>query len=170
MVLVRKALFNDIYGIRRVCVEGYRATYKNLLSNDYIERTIDKFYNLDRLANEVTNPEGWDGWFVALENGEVVGAGGGGMTSENTGEVFVLYLDPTRRGEGIGSLLLKAISDEQLAKGATEQWVSVQMNNEKGIPFYKARGFQYHSEQRTYESEKADHAISLRLVRKLQRD
>ncbi|MBM7633412.1 GNAT family N-acetyltransferase [Geomicrobium sediminis] len=57
---------------------------------------------------------------------------------------------PDRRNEGIGSKLLAEITKQQLTLGATEQWVSVQQHNEKGIPFYKAKGFIYQTKQRGY--------------------
>ncbi len=30
---------------------------------------------------------------------------------------------------------------QQRAQGAREQWVSVEPENDKGVPFYRARGF-----------------------------
>ncbi|MGF7127417.1 GNAT superfamily N-acetyltransferase [Natronobacillus azotifigens] len=52
------------------------------------------------------------------------------------GELFVLYLDPTRRNEGIGTKLLDAITQQQKEEfGAEKQWVSVQKGNRKGILF-----------------------------------
>ncbi|MEN1936613.1 GNAT family N-acetyltransferase [Paenibacillus sp. 102] len=53
----------------------------------------------------------------------------------------MLYLNPSRRGEGIGTMLLHAITERQIEQGAIEQWVSVMKGNQKGIPFYEARGF-----------------------------
>ncbi len=44
----------------------------------------------------------WNGWFVAVEDEKVVGAIGGGMMTEDKGEIFVFYMDLNRRGEGIG--------------------------------------------------------------------
>ncbi|WP_431804522.1 GNAT family N-acetyltransferase [Halobacillus andaensis] len=55
--------------------------------------------------------DGWDGYIVAIDENEVVGAIGGGMIEKDKSEVFVLYLDPDRRGEGIGSKLLKFLTD-----------------------------------------------------------
>jgi GNAT superfamily N-acetyltransferase len=57
------------------------------------------------------------------------------------GNVYVLYLDPALRGQGIGTALLGFITDQQRAAGAVEQWVSVTEGNDLGIPFYMARGF-----------------------------
>jgi ribosomal protein S18 acetylase RimI-like enzyme len=62
------------------------------------------------------------------------------MINDTAGEVFVLYLGPNRRNEGIGTMLLEAITKQQKEEyNASEQWVSVQKGNEKGIPFYEAR-------------------------------
>ncbi|KAA0550051.1 GNAT family N-acetyltransferase [Bacillus sp. BGMRC 2118] len=151
----------------RVCSKGYRQTYNQLCTKEYIERTIEKFYNIERLQSKVKKPEGWDGWVVAVENNKVLGAGGGGMIGDNEGEVFVLYLDPTRRGEGIGTLLLEEITRVQIENGAKYQWVSVLKDNNKGIPFYEARGFIFQSEMKTYATKNTDSYISLRYKRVL---
>ncbi|MFD2211231.1 GNAT family N-acetyltransferase [Virgibacillus halophilus] len=107
----------------------------------------------------------WGGYFVAIENEKVVGAGGGGMIGETTGEVFVLYLDPTRRNEGIGTWILNAITFQQKKFGADEQWVSVQKGNQKGIPFYEAKGFSFKYEKEGYGNEKEEKFVSLRYCR-----
>jgi GNAT superfamily N-acetyltransferase len=57
----------------------------------------------------------WGGYFAAVDDDLVVGAGGGGMTGDTIGELFVLYMDPLRRNEGIGTQLLDAITEQQKA-------------------------------------------------------
>ncbi|MCX2824356.1 GNAT family N-acetyltransferase [Bacillus pseudomycoides] len=142
MIQIQKALVCHVEGISSVCSNGWRDTYVDLREKEYIDAVIEEFYQFERIYQEVTLPkQGWDGWYVVLENEEVVGAGGGGMISEEAGELFVLYLKPSRRGEGIGTMLLHAITARQIEQGATEQWVSVTKGNQKGIPFYEARGF-----------------------------
>ncbi|EEL50058.1 GNAT family N-acetyltransferase [Bacillus cereus] len=142
MIQIEKASVCHVEGISKVCANGWRDTYMDLREKEYIDAVIEEFYQCERICKEVTVPmKGWDGWYVALENGEVVGAGGGGMISEETGELFVLYLNPSRRGEGIGTMLLHTITERQIEQGAKEQWVSVMKGNQKGIPFYEARGF-----------------------------
>jgi ribosomal protein S18 acetylase RimI-like enzyme len=166
-ITVRKATLDDVDGICRVCTEGYWATYSDLMPSDYIERTVATFYNPERVRGEVLHAEDWNGWYVALDGGTVVGAGGGGMTGPAICELFVLYLDPTRRREGIGTLLLDAITAEMREQGAHEQWVSVAKGNMKGIPFYEARGFVLQGEQATYASLPEDQRTSLRMCRPL---
>lgn len=167
VVLVRKANVEDVDAICRVCAEGYRATYPSLLPERFIERTIAEFYNPERVRSEIGASEGWNGWYVAEENGVAVGAGGGGMTGPGAGELFVLYVDPRRLGQGIGTRLLDAITEELRAQGAREQWVSTTKDNAKAIPFYKARGFVDRGERPMYTSDPGEGLTSVRMVRKI---
>ena len=86
------------------------------------------------------------------------------MKSPGVGEVFVLYIDETYRYQGIGRRLLKALTQQQLAHDATEQWVSVQKGNQRGIPFYKARGFVFQEEMTTLTDTK-EKQVSLQSAR-----
>ncbi|GGP11024.1 GNAT family N-acetyltransferase [Oceanobacillus neutriphilus] len=163
-----KGSSTHVEGIAKVCTEGYWTTYSDIYSKEYIETVISDFYNRQRILNEVTLvSKEWGGYFVAIENDEIVGAGGGGMISDTSSEIFVLYLDPNRRNEGIGTLLLNAITNQQKEFGATEQWVSVQKGNQKGIPFYEAKGFQFQYEQKGYHNKEKDDYISLRYKRQI---
>ncbi|XXM74586.1 GNAT family N-acetyltransferase [Lysinibacillus sphaericus] len=163
---MKKAGIQHIDGIIKVCSDGYRATYLHTHSSEYIERIIREFYHYDRVHHEVIHTDdGWNGYFVALEGDKVVGAIGGGLIDKEKGEVFVLYLDPDRLGEGIGTQLLHVLTQLQISKGATEQWVSVSKGNQKGIPFYEARGFQFVNEQDSFDNNEKDNYISCRYRR-----
>jgi len=163
---VIKANNQHTEGISKVCTDGYWATYGNSHPKKYIQRIVDEFYNVDRISNEVTiSNKHWGGYFVAVENGNVIGAGGGGMIGDNEGEIFVLYIDPHRRNEGIGTMILNAITEQQEGFGARKQWVSVQKGNRKGIPFYEARGFNFKYEKPGYGNVKGEDFISLRYSR-----
>lgn len=168
MIEIKLADQTHVKGIQEVCSAGYRATYPGLRSNDYIEEVVEEFYNLERLEKEVTEiSRHWGGYFVAVENGKVVGAAGGGMESDTLGELYVLYLDPNRRGEGIGTLLLEAVTAQQKEWGATEQRVAVAKGNQKAIPFYEARGFRYLSEKESYYKGEEEGYVSLHYIRKI---
>ncbi|MEZ0482123.1 GNAT family N-acetyltransferase [Planococcus sp. SSTMD024] len=165
---IRKAQAEDAAGIRTVCAAGNRSTYPGLLPQHEIERVIEKFYNEQRILSEIENiSQEWNGWFVAVENGEVVGAGGGGFTGEEVAEVFVLYLDPARKYQGIGTQLLEAITDDQKARGAHTQWVSVAKGNRMAIPFYETRGFTFQYEEPAYGMPEDSEHMSVRYMRKL---
>ena len=169
MINIIKADPSHVEGISKVCSDGQWATYNGLRSEDYIKRVIKEFYNHERILKEVTvTSREWGGYFAAVEDNEVIGTIGGGMIGETSGEVFVLYLKPNRRNEGIGTRLLDVLTKQQKEEyQATEQWVSVAKGNEKGIPFYEARGFTFINEQRGYENSEEENYISLRYVRKI---
>jgi GNAT superfamily N-acetyltransferase len=169
MIHILKAAPEHVEGIVKVCSEANRATYENIYSEEYIERVIKEYYTPERILEEVSgSSRNWGGYFVAVDNGTVVGAGGGGMTGDTSGEIYVLYMDPDRRGEGIGSQLLVAITKQQKEEfQAKEQWVSVQQGNSKGIPFYEARGFSFSHEEPGHGNEEAEDYISLRYYREI---
>jgi len=161
-----KADKQHVDGIAKVCTAGYWATYGDTYPEAYISRVIEEFYNADRIRQEVeTSSRQWGGYFVAVEDEQVMGAGGGGMTGDNTGEIFVLYIDLERRNEGIGTKILNAITAQQREFGAREQWVSVLAGNQKGIPFYEAKGFVFQYEQPSYGNEAEERFVSLRYCR-----
>jgi GNAT superfamily N-acetyltransferase len=116
---VRPAEPGDEDAICAVCAAGFSASAEGLLSPHRIRTRIARYYD----------PEC------------VVGACGGGLSSEAVGQVLVPHLDLTMRGRGIGSALLQEVTEQQIALGATRQRVSVIEGNEMGLPFYRARGF-----------------------------
>ena len=167
-LVIRRAELADAEGIARVCAAGWRDTYRGIKEPERIEAVIAEYYTPERISGEIAAREGWDGWIVASEDDGVIGAGGGGMTEPGVGEIFVLYLDPKRRGEGIGTRLLDAITDQQRAQGAREQWVSVEPENTKGLPFYYARGFEVRGEVPEWGTPPEEGRVSLRLMRRLE--
>ena len=169
VIHIIKADPNHVVGISKVCSDGYRATYDETHSETYIEGIIKEFYNHERILKEVTETsKEWGGYFVAVEENEVIGAGGGGMVGDTSGEIFVLYLNPTRRNEGIGTMIVDAITKQQKEEfNATEQWVSVAKGNQKGIPFYEAKGFIVSHERDGHGSVDGESYISLRYCRKI---
>jgi ribosomal protein S18 acetylase RimI-like enzyme len=168
-IVVRPAEPRDADAIARVCADAWRDTYEGLYPSRHIESVIAEYYTPERIRGEIEPGEGWDGWLVALDGDAVVGAGAGGITEPAVGEVFVLYLEPGRRREGIGSMLLDAITEQQLVHGAREQWVSVEPENEKGLPFYEARGFTVRGQRPAWASSALGaKRMSLRLMRRLE--
>lgn len=89
------------------------------------------------------------------------------MKDDDKSEVYVLYLDPQRRREGIGTQLLNHLTDIQRNKGSKEQWVSVLKGNDKGIPFYEAKGFRFMREKEAYGNVEGEKYISLRYRREI---
>lgn len=144
MVEIKRADKGHVHEIAKLCINGYWNTFGKTHSKEYIKRIINEFYNIDRLRTEVDeNSESWGGYFIAVENEEIVGASAGGMIDSNASEVFFLYVDSIRRNEGIASKLLNEVTIQQIEMGAKEQWISIHAENEEGIAFYESKGFEF---------------------------
>ena len=156
-------------GIVDVLTASQWFTYGDLFSEDYIRELIRQYYNLQRIEQEIVSIDRkWHGYLVAEIDNTIVGVIGGGMLNVDSGEVYVLYLNPTMRGSGIGSRLLNFLTKVQKHKyGAKEQWVAVAKGNNYAIPFYEALGFIFQSEVHSYGSTVKDNDISLMYKRKI---
>lgn len=156
-----KPTIESAAAIANICSSGWKQTVEGKLSEDYQHANIAYWYNQKRITSNIEN-----GFYthVALLDSKVVEVIGGGITNSATGEVFVLYVDENYRYKGIGRKLLQALTQEQKDKGTTEQWISVQEDNQRGIPLYEARGFLY-KEKRTILTDTSEQQLSIRYAR-----
>ncbi|MCG7344501.1 GNAT family N-acetyltransferase [Sporosarcina sp. ACRSL] len=162
-ILVRIARSDEAKTIADLLSKCQWFTYEKLFSEAYIKRLIKKYYNVERIKQEVTTIDrSWHGYFVAEKDGQILGVIGGGMKDETDGEIYIFYVDPDERGAGIGTRLLTFYSKiQKYSYGAERQWVSVAKGNEYGIPFYEAKGFDFVREEISYGAAEGDHDISL---------
>lgn len=127
--------------IAEICATGWRQTVqdKGIYSEEYQRKNIQHWYNEERVRDDIA-----EGVYthVAMMGGRVVGTIGGILTEQGASEIYVFYVDDQYRYQGIGRQLLEAFTDAHINSGATDQYASVQIENELGIPFYEARGFQ----------------------------
>jgi ribosomal protein S18 acetylase RimI-like enzyme len=160
--VARLATDRDVPEIVRICSEGWRDTYSGFKSAQYIEEMIAEFYVPERIANEIgAHGEAWQGYVVAELDHRLLVAGGGGLIQPTLGEVFVLYADPRPRRRGGGTAVLEFITEQHRRLGATEQWVSVEPENELGLSFYRAQRFVERGRRPAYRGD----GESLRLSR-----
>ena len=131
---VRDATPDDIEGIARVAAAAWRDTYAGLLAPATIEEFIARAYTAERLARRVADDE----FLVGLAEGVVV-AFADAFAADDRLALFAIYVDPPRRGEGIGTLLL----DELRRRHPDLPVVADVLNgNRKGEIFYERRGFE----------------------------
>ena len=143
MLNIRKATLSDWQDLQLVCQTSWQETYKNIYSPAYIEKVFQIFYSEERLGQDIAeSSEQWHGYWLAEENGQVLGCIGGGMNEEGEANVYVLYVLPSQQKRGIGHALLVALTQYQKETfQASKQWVSVAEGNRIGIPFYEKEGF-----------------------------
>ena len=138
---IRRARPADARALAGVLSTSYRDTMRGIEPDEETEQLIARLYTTAALREEIQKP-GWNGYYVALRKGEIVGAGGGAFLPPQSSELYVLYVHPRWRQQGVGRLLLERITAEMVRQGAQEQWVTVHPENEKGIPFYQQLGFE----------------------------
>lgn len=162
-VTIKKPTENHIEAISAICSVGWKQTVEGKLSKEYQEQNTAFWYNHDRIQSDLAA-----GFYthIALVDSDVRGVIGGALTGPDVGEVFMLYVDESCRYKGIGRQLLAAITELQKELGATEQWVSVQEGNQRGIPFYEARGFVYQAKN-VELTDTEEQQVSLRYFRKI---
>jgi len=163
MIKIIKPQLIHAEAIQYICSNGWKQTVEGVLSEEYQKQNVEQWYNLDRVQKDI---EKGSYSYIAMFKSEIVGVIGGGMTKPDVSEVFVLYMEEKYRYQGIGRLLLEALTKDQIALGAKSQWVSVQEGNKRGIPFYEARGFVF-QENMVNVTETGEKQVSLRYVRNL---
>lgn len=108
---IRIAKPDDVYGIARVRVNGWRTTYRGIVPTEYLLKVSSGSIEwAERLRTALHRQE--IAGFVAIVNDEIVGfvLYGEERTGEypnHTNEVYAIYILENHQGNGIGSALLE---------------------------------------------------------------
>jgi ribosomal protein S18 acetylase RimI-like enzyme len=151
----RMATEADVEAICRVCAAGWRDTYRATHTPADIEATIAGFYAPGRVRSEIGTGSDWWGWIVAESDGRVGAAGGGGPAEPGACELYVLYVDPPLQRRGLGSAVLRLVTEQGRAHGAVTQRVAVAPENSQGIGFYRRHGFREAGRRPGYPAARA---------------
>lgn len=158
MLQVRRAESKDVPAIIAICSDGSRESYEDLVPQSYIDQVIAEYYNTERVTKEfAANTAYYHGYWVAERNGEILGCIGGGVDEQNAGHVYIFYVRPDIKRQGVGSALLEEFTAYQKESyGITEQWItSLMEGNLIGQSFYEKSGFIF---QFATENPKAPHS------------
>lgn len=142
---VRKASKNDLPALRHLAEASFIATYAAQnpphVLNQYVEKAFtDKQFQqeFDDDANIV---------FVAVEDDTLTGYLNLRMgkipdciLDPKSIEIKRLYTDPDRKGQGIGSALMRAAENVAKSMGYTCIWLGVFQKNKLAIAFYEKKG------------------------------
>ena len=150
---IRPATVEDAEGITRCHIGGWQVHYRGILPDAVLD-AIDFDERLAlrsrMLAEDVAASEGDEGrrrrnW-VLEEEGRIRGwVADGPERDEDLGpgtcELYAIYLDPKRVGQGYGRALMQDCLARAAAAGYDEMVMWVLAGNERARRFYAAAGF-----------------------------
>jgi GNAT superfamily N-acetyltransferase len=143
MTSVRLATAADADAIGRIQVETWTTAYAGLLPQE----TIAAFDVSARQAmwreGLSRTPRPGSATFVALVDDEIVGFAtvGGSYSEEGVGELYAIYVHPSRWGVGAGRALIERAEESLRGSGFPQALLWVLEGNERAERFYEAAGW-----------------------------
>ena len=110
---------------------------------------------LSELSEDVAAPRSW---WVAHDNGEIVGVAGGMMVDADV-QILDVAVAPGRRRQGIARKLLSHVSYDAQMLGCTSTSLEVEADNDAAIALYEALGFERCGLRRGYYGPGADACV-----------
>jgi GNAT superfamily N-acetyltransferase len=132
-IRVRRATPSHAPAIRVIADSAWRETYRELLRPETIDWFLERAYSEDRVALRIERNETW-----VAELDHAVAAFAESAIEPDRVTLVAIYADPERRGLGLGTALLDAITR---AHPGLPVAADVLTGNVAGETFYIARGF-----------------------------
>ncbi|MGB8480739.1 MAG: GNAT family N-acetyltransferase [Acidobacteriaceae bacterium] len=145
-MLIRPAQPADAMDVARVHVRSWRAAYRNILSDDYLNqlRPEDRAAKYDFASRDPFKPH----TLVAVEEGMSPAIQGFATTMPVTdsdmpghGELCALYVDPQHWGKGLGVALVSAARAHMFEYGFRKAILWVLTGNVRAERFYQNDGW-----------------------------
>jgi len=140
---VRFATKKEAADVAQLHLSASRAAYAGKVPETHWDATpMSKRVSYWKEAIEYGEPQ----VMVALEAGRIVGFVGfdrsrDPKTKNTTGEIWTIFADPDRLGEGVGLALWDAAREGLLEEGCTEVTIWVPLLNERTVRFHELAGF-----------------------------
>ncbi|NCB51830.1 MAG: GNAT family N-acetyltransferase [Clostridia bacterium] len=135
---IREATNDDLKEIGKIYTDGWKETYRGLISDDYLN-SLQYGDAEKKWADFIA--EHLNAVFVAEAAGGVIGfAAGCPGADPESGELYALYVDKASKGIGTGGRLLTAVAEHFRERGMRSLVVWVMESNEKAVSYYKRRG------------------------------
>ena len=142
-IQVRFATLQDAPAVAALHVSACRAAYAGQVPDAHWDATpMPKRVSFWKEAIEYGEPQ----VMVALEGGSIVGFVGFDRSRDpksknTTGEIWAIYADPARLGEGVGLALWDAAREGLLEEDCTDVTIWVPLLNERTVRFHELAGF-----------------------------
>ena len=157
---IRKMQKEDISSVQHVAKTSWNSTYEGIIPLAIQERFLNSAYNNEMMLRRLKHSF----LFVAEVDEKVVGfANFSPVKEEGEVELGAIYLYPEYQGMGIGTSLLR--EGIEGIEGVKKIYINVEKDNNSGITFYNAKGFEVVSE---FEDDFEGHILkTVRMVLKV---
>lgn len=138
-ISIRPAGLDDLPAVRRVLVETWHDTYDPLLGRNRVTEITDQWHSVGVLAQQLDGSQ--SSFLLAERAGEIVGHAFGHARHPPTLFLGRLYVLPQHQRKGVGGALLAALVARH--PGLTRIRLTVEVDNAKGVAFYRGQGFTF---------------------------
>lgn len=141
-ITVRQAKVEDAAGIAEVHVKGWQSAYRGQISDSY----LDSLSITEGWKDQIKSSEKGSFILVAINNNKVVGWCTGGKSkdedsTQDTGEIYAIYVHPNFIGKGAGSKLMESGLNLLRKDGYKRATLWVLDTNEKTRKWYEDKGW-----------------------------
>jgi ribosomal protein S18 acetylase RimI-like enzyme len=148
MIQLLKIGLESVEDLRDISCETYYDTFKDSIVNpDDMDHFLRDAYSLETLSQELENPE--SEFFFLYADKRLVGYlklnVGAAQTeadvAENTLEIQRIYVRPSEKRQGFGTILMDFAMKHAKEAGYDSVWLGVWEHNDAAQAFYKEHGF-----------------------------
>lgn len=141
---IRPAEPTDVDGVVRVARAAWHAAYDDIIGAGTVDETVDAWYDPAALEERDVEPETRP-FFVAVDaDRDDVRGFAEAVPADEPGRFRLnrIYVTPSAWGAGLGTRLLDRLEAAVRARGGERLSLEVLADNEVGVAFYEARGFE----------------------------
>ena len=140
---MRAVTSEDAEGIARVQIDGWRATYVGIMPDEVLaklnlESSAERWKGNIEGARSTTFVAVWDGEIVGFCS---VGAARDDDVTEDTGELWAIYVHPNHWRRGVGRQLFDKAVAYAVDSGFSRLTLWMAAGNSVGEGFYRSVGF-----------------------------
>lgn len=136
MYNIRNMTEQDVLAVQQVATDTWHTTYEGIIPRSIQDAFLQQAYNESHLSQRLQHGV----FYVAETNGAVRGFAHFSPVVDGMVILYAIYIHPTLQGKGIGTAFLQKLHEE--VDGVETIEVEVEQDNQIGMHFYKAKGFQ----------------------------
>jgi GNAT superfamily N-acetyltransferase len=141
---VRTAVYEDAKDIAHVHVESWKAAYKGVVHQSYLDNGLDKETRRKRWEDSFEKVGDHYEIYIALDDGRTIGFADVGVSRDEDkkdyAELYAIYLDPAYYGQGAGRLLFNECRQKTKKMNYKKLFVWVLEGNKIARDFYERMG------------------------------